>query len=110
MQFTFLGNRYKSNSFQIPVVEGQVGGKYRGQAWRKKHLQQDLISQPFHNLQYRGVKHLGLVYSRRKNHSTPLTPELANPKNYPPQILQEIRTNERALEKITSDNHPVVSK
>ncbi len=110
MQFTFLGNRYEANSSQIPVVEGQIGGKYRGQAWTTKHLQKALISQLFHNLKYRGVKYLGFVYSRRKNHSIKFAPELADSKNYPPQISPEIETNECAMEKIASDNHPVVNR
>lgn len=109
MQFTFLGNRYEANSSQIPVVESQIGGKYRGQTWTTKHLQKALISQPFHNLKYRGVKYLGFVCGRRKNHSIKLTPELADSKNYPPQMLQEIKTDEGAMEKTASDNHPVVS-
>ncbi|MGK7947227.1 MAG: response regulator [Xenococcaceae cyanobacterium] len=29
MQFTFLDTRYQENSSQIPVVESQIGGKYR---------------------------------------------------------------------------------
>jgi hypothetical protein len=109
MQFTFLGNRYEANSSQIPVVESQIGGKYRGQAWTTKHLQKALISQPFHNLKYRGVKYLGFVYGRGKNHSIKFAPELADSKNYPPQISSEVETNEGAMEKTASDNHPVVS-
>ncbi len=109
MQFTFLGNGYEANSFPILVVEGQIGGKYRGQAWRTKHLQKDLISQPFHNLKYRDVKYLGFVYSQRKNHSIKFAPELVDSKNYPPQISPEIEPNEGAMEKILSENHPVVS-
>ncbi len=109
MQFTFLGNRYEANSSQIPVIESQIGGKYRGQAWTKKHLQKALISQPFHNLKYRGVKYLSFVYSWGKNHSIKLTPELADSTNYPPQISPGVETNEGAMEKIASDNHPVVS-
>ncbi len=109
MQFTFLGTRYEANSSQIPVVEGQIGGKYRGQAWTTKHLQKALVSQPFHNLKYRGVKYLGFVYSRRKNDSIKLAPELADSKNYPPQIFREIEPNEGAMEKILSENHPVVN-
>ncbi len=109
MQLTFLGNRYGVNSSQIPVVEGKIGGQYQSQAWRKKHLQKDLISQPFHNLKYRGVKYLDFVYSWRKNYSIKLVPELADSKNYPPQISPEIKINECAMEKIASDNPPVVS-
>ncbi len=109
MQFTFLGNRYEANSSQIPVVESQIGGKYRGQTWTTKHLQKALISQPFHNLKYRGVKYLGFVYSQGKNHSIQLTSELAYSKNYAPQISSEIKTNECAMEKIANDNHPVVN-
>ena len=109
MQFTFLGNRYEANSSQIPVVEGQIGGKYRGQAWTTKHLQKDLISQPFHNLKYRGVNYLGFVYSQRKNHSIKFAPELADSKNYPPQISPKIEPNEGAMEKIASEKYPVVS-
>jgi hypothetical protein len=109
MQFTFLGNRYEANSSQIPVVESQIGGKYRGQPWTRKHLQKTLISQPFHNLKYRGVKYLGFVYSRRKNHSIKLTPKLAESRDYPPQIFSEVETNEVAMEKIASKNHSMVS-
>jgi hypothetical protein len=109
MQFTFLGNRYEANSSQIPVVESQIGGKYRGQTWTTKHLQKALISQPFHNLKYRGVKYLGFVYGRRKNHSIKFAPELADSKNYPLQISSEIENNEGAMEKSVSENHPVVS-
>ena len=107
MKFTFLGNRYEANSSQIPVVEGQIVGKYRGQAWTKKHLQQDLISQSFHNLKYRGVKYLSLVYCRRGNHSTQIAPELADSKNYPPPISPKVETHESSMEKTASDNHPV---
>ena len=105
MQFTFLGNRYEANLAQIPVFESQVGGKYRGQAWITKHLQKALIPQPFHNLKYRGAKYQGFVYGRGKNYSIQLTPELSDSKKYAPQISSEIKTNERAMEKIANNNH-----
>lgn len=109
MQFTFLGNRYEANSSQLPVVESQIGGKYRGQAWTTKHLQKALISQPFYNLKYRGVKYLGFVYSQEKKSSIQLTPKLADSKKYVSQISSEIKTNECAMEKIDNDNHSMVN-
>ena len=88
------------------MVESQIGGKYRGLLWRKKNLQQALISQPFHNLQYRGVKYLGFVYSRKKNYSIKLAPELTDSKNYSPQISLEIETNEGGQSKSLPEKIP----
>ena len=110
MQFTFLGNRYEANSSPISVVESKIGGKYRGQAWTTKHLQKDLISQPFHNLKYRGVKYLGFVYGRKKNYSIQLTPELADSKKNTPQISLKIKTDKCAMKIIANDNHSVVNR
>lgn len=57
MQLTFLGNYYKAKLSQIPVDEGKVGGKYRGQIWKIKSLQKVLISKEIYHLKYRGVKY-----------------------------------------------------
>ena len=100
MQVTLLGNRYEANLSQIPVVEGQIGGKYRGQVWTRKPLQKGLVSQTFYDLKYRDVKDLSLLYTRRQNDSIKLTPELADSKNHPPQIPPEIDTDRGTREKI----------
>jgi Domain of unknown function (DUF4278) len=64
MKLTFLGNHYEANSSPIPVVEGEIGGKYRGQAWFRKNLKEVLIPQSCHCLKYRGIEYLGNIYSR----------------------------------------------
>lgn len=64
MQFTFLGVRYAANISSIPVILGQIGGKYRGRFWLRKHFKKMLIPQSYYCLKYRGVKYVSAVYSR----------------------------------------------
>lgn len=64
MQLTFLGATYSINLSSIPVFEGKMCGKYRGQYWVKKHLKEMLNPRPLHRLKYRGVEYIGSVYIR----------------------------------------------
>ncbi len=64
MKLTFLGNHYEANSSTIPVVEGEISGKYRSQVWFRKNVKEVLIPQSCHCLKYRGIEYLGNIYSR----------------------------------------------
>ena len=91
MQFTFLGNRYQAHSSSIPVVEGPIGGQYRGQAWLRTHCQSVLIPQSGPRLQYRGVEYFAPVYSRGDLTSVGVAPELTDQQLDSPKVLQSIK-------------------
>jgi hypothetical protein len=64
MQLTFLGVRYQVNLSPLHVLEGRIGGKYRGQFWLKNHLKEKPASQTVYRLKYRGVEYLSAVDNR----------------------------------------------
>jgi hypothetical protein len=60
MKYTYRGVTYEKEPLSLEVTEGEIGGTYRGQAWRHRYPRHipELKPQPY--LQYRGV-----AYSKR---------------------------------------------
>ncbi|ELS01625.1 hypothetical protein Xen7305DRAFT_00013300 [Xenococcus sp. PCC 7305] len=56
MKLHFHGQTYDSPHIELPVDEGQVGGRYRGAQWRVHRVhQQQQRRQSSAQLTYRGV-------------------------------------------------------
>lgn len=57
MKLSYRGVAYENESPAIDMVEGEIGGKYRGQAWRCSYPRHIPVPQPALDLKYRGVAH-----------------------------------------------------
>ncbi|MDJ0900612.1 MAG: DUF4278 domain-containing protein [Xenococcus sp. MO_188.B8] len=55
MKLHFHGQTYDSPHVELPVDEGQVGGRYRGSQWRIHRIHQQHRRQNSAQLTYRGV-------------------------------------------------------
>jgi hypothetical protein len=55
MKLKYRGTEYDSVALLLDVLEGDVAGKYRGQAWRPHYLKHIPVPQPNLELSYRGV-------------------------------------------------------
>ena len=58
MELSYRGIRYEYIPQDINVVEGDVGGKYRGSVWRFHRLEAAPAPQPVLHLTYRGVRYV----------------------------------------------------
>ena len=55
MKLSYRGAAYEYEPPTIDMVEGEVGGKYRGQPWRCSYPRHIPVPQPALDLKYRGV-------------------------------------------------------
>ncbi|HEY9666539.1 MAG TPA: DUF4278 domain-containing protein [Coleofasciculaceae cyanobacterium] len=55
MKLSYRGVKYENASPVLEVREGEIGGTYRGQAWRHHYLRHMPEPLPTHDLKYRGV-------------------------------------------------------
>ncbi len=55
MKLSYRGVNYENSSPMLEVVEGDIGGTYRGQSWRSHYLRHIPEPAPVHDLKYRGV-------------------------------------------------------
>ena len=55
MKLSYRGVAYDYNPPAIDMVEGEIGGKYRGQSWRMEYPRHIPVPQPAVDLKYRGV-------------------------------------------------------
>ncbi len=83
MQLSYRGNRYNHEPSAIPMEEGDVTGKYRGQAWRMHYPRHINTVQPVANLKYRGVSYRttnvgGVETTSRPTSSADLSAEWAS--------------------------------
>lgn len=72
MQYTYRGVSYDRTPLSLEVTEGEIGGSYRGQAWRKHYPRHVLELKPKPPLQYRGV-----AYGQRPAIATQTGPRIA---------------------------------
>ncbi|MEL6439641.1 MAG: DUF4278 domain-containing protein [Cyanobacteria bacterium J06621_8] len=57
MKLQYRGISYEQTSAALPVTNGQVKGKFRGQKWTNHNLQQSVtLKSSGERLVYRGVK------------------------------------------------------
>jgi hypothetical protein len=55
MKLSYRGVNYENSSPMLEVVEGDIGGTYRGQNWRSHYLRHIPEPAPVNDLKYRGV-------------------------------------------------------
>lgn len=55
MKLSYRGVNYENSSPMLEVMEGDIGGTYRGQNWRSHYLRHIPEPAPVHDLKYRGV-------------------------------------------------------
>ncbi len=55
MKLTYRGVAYEYSPIPVEMTPGEIGGKYRGVAWRRYHPESVPVSQMFAQLKYRGV-------------------------------------------------------
>ncbi|WP_315784642.1 DUF4278 domain-containing protein [Fischerella sp. JS2] len=55
MKLTYRGVDYESNPLVVELIPGEMGGKYRGQQWRRHYPRHIRVPQPVAELKYRGV-------------------------------------------------------
>ena len=55
MKLTYRGVAYEYTPIPVKMAPGEVGGKYRGVAWRHHQAESVPIHQSFARLKYRGV-------------------------------------------------------
>jgi Domain of unknown function (DUF4278) len=57
MQLSYRGDIYEHNPAAMDMVEGEIGGKYRGQSWTVRYPRHIPVPQPILDLKYRGVNY-----------------------------------------------------
>lgn len=82
MQLSYRGNQYNYEPSAIPMEEGEMTGKYRGQAWKMRYPRHINVVQPVANLKYRGVSYCttrtgGVETTSRPTSSADLSAEWA---------------------------------
>jgi Domain of unknown function (DUF4278) len=55
MKLSYRGDIYEYNPVAMDMVEGEIGGKYRGQPWTVRYPRHIPVPQPIVDLKYRGV-------------------------------------------------------
>ncbi|MCS6782434.1 MAG: DUF4278 domain-containing protein [Gloeomargarita sp. SKYBB_i_bin120] len=55
MQYHFHGAVYEHDPSVVPVMEGDIGGKYRGATWKTHVVRVPLPQRTARQLRYRGV-------------------------------------------------------
>lgn len=57
MKLCYRGVSYEHNPTTVEIIQGEVGGKYRGLPWRHTHVKMNkgLIAKTNYELYYRGV-------------------------------------------------------
>lgn len=57
MKFTYRGVDYENNSSALEVIEGEVGGKYRGANWNHTYVRHIPVAPKPAALKYRGAEY-----------------------------------------------------
>ncbi|HEY9834286.1 MAG TPA: DUF4278 domain-containing protein [Stenomitos sp.] len=55
MKLSYRGVNYENSTPMLEVMEGDIGGTYRGQNWKSHYLRHIPEPAPVSNLKYRGV-------------------------------------------------------
>lgn len=58
MKLSYRGVKYESQSPSLEIVEGEIGGIYRGQEWRIHRLKEAPRNKPRGRFTYRGVTYI----------------------------------------------------
>ncbi|HLO52197.1 MAG TPA: DUF4278 domain-containing protein [Kamptonema sp.] len=57
MKLTYRGANYEYDIPTVDIVEGEVGGKYRGQNWNYRYPRHIPVPHQAYDLKYRGVEY-----------------------------------------------------
>lgn len=57
MQLSYRGAIYQNDLPTVEMTEGEIGGKYRGQAWNYRYARHIPVPQPTPQLKYRGASY-----------------------------------------------------
>ena len=57
MKLTYRGTNYENDISAVEMVEGEIGGKYRGQSWNYRYPRHIPVPEQAYNLKYRGVEY-----------------------------------------------------
>jgi len=57
MKLTYRGTNYEQEIPTVDMIESEVGGKYRGQAWNYRYPRHIPVPQQAYDLKYRGVEY-----------------------------------------------------
>ena len=57
MKLTYRGTNYENDISAVEMVEGEIGGKYRGQNWNYRYPRHIPVPEQAYNLKYRGVEY-----------------------------------------------------
>jgi hypothetical protein len=55
MKLKYRGVAYEYKPITVPVIKGEIAGKYRGLPWQQRIPQITLVPEPSVELKYRGV-------------------------------------------------------
>ena len=57
MKLFYRGSAYNYNPLAVTMVDGEVGGQFRGLDWRFRNLKEQPVQLPNLNLTYRGINY-----------------------------------------------------
>ncbi len=72
MTLFYRGAKYENESLTLDMIEGEVGGKYRGQEWYEKYPRHIPQTKPKFDLQHRGVAYSVSAMPIKKQELLPL--------------------------------------
>ncbi len=90
MKLSYRGVAYEYEPPAIDMVEGEIGGKYRGQAWRVSYPRHIPVPQPALDLKYRGV-----AYSTYTKAQDCAIAQASNPRQVSPELVETHLTHLR---------------
>jgi Domain of unknown function (DUF4278) len=94
MKLSYHGAAYEYSPPTIDMVEGEIGGKYRGQPWRCSYPRHIPVPQPALDLKYRGV-----AYSTYPKAQASAIAQTGNPSKVCPKLVDTHLANiRRSLE------------
>jgi hypothetical protein len=90
MKLSYRGIAYEYEQRGIDTIEGEIGGKYRGQPWRCSYPRHIPVPQPALDLKYRGV-----AYSTYPKAPAGAIPQTGNPRQVSPELVETHLANIR---------------
>ncbi|HAX78537.1 MAG TPA: hypothetical protein DCY88_22570 [Cyanobacteria bacterium UBA11372] len=90
MKMSYRGVAYEYEPPTIDMVEGEIGGKYRGQPWRCSYPRHIPVPQPALDLKYRGV-----AYSTYGKAQPGAIAQTGNPRKVCPELAETHLANIR---------------
>ena len=100
MKLTYRGANYEYDIPTMDIVEGEVGGQYRGQNWNYRYPRHIPVPHQAYDLKYRGVEYstkssfkAEAAVSTVAESPCAIAPSLATPRKVVAEIAKVHRTN-----------------